>query len=99
MNVQRNPDELNVGAYGGEHLNGAGKETTDGGRFGCIMPYADTVFSALVESDNTEAAIGKDVLTGATWPSGIPIFGDWKKVRLTSGRCIAYKYRVRDVSP
>lgn len=92
--VKRNPDELNIGAYGGVHL-GAGDETPAGARIGCIMPYADTVFSEMVESDHCEASITGDTLTGVTWPAGIPIFGDWKKVKLTSGRCIAHYYRER----
>lgn len=86
-----NPDELNIGAYGGVHL-GAGDETPTG-KFGCIMPYSDTVFTTV--NQETEAAITGDSMAGVTWPAGIPIFGNFNYVKLTSGRCIAYRYRTQ----
>src|SRR4051812_43135065 len=50
----------------------------------CIVPIVDTVFTALVGT-----AAGE---TGVTQPAGIPLFGVFTNVTLTSGKIRVYSF-------
>lgn len=76
--------------YGGSGLTNISNTTAytpTGKEIYCIMPVADTVFATLTGVTGFSVT-GK---TGRTCPAGIPIYGRFSTVTLTSGEVDVYE--------
>lgn len=69
--------------------------TTPGGtsdQWFCIFPIADTVISAIAENDaELNGSTETDTLAGITLSAGIPIYGTFTSITLTSGAVRCYR--------
>lgn len=82
-----------VGALGGKSITGVSAVTPDTGfYFYCIVPSVDMVIAA---QSNLSGALNPTITSGtiALHPAGIPIYGKFTSITLTSGYGIGYYAR------
>ena len=72
-----------IGAYGSTYINDTAANT---GKWYCIIPNTDTVFTTLTDANRGGDALGTDV-----FPAGYPIYGAFTAITLASGSVMAYK--------
>lgn len=79
-----------VGEFGSKAITGTSAVTPPAGYyFFCIVPSSDIVVSAYANSQDE----GADLTAIASHPTGVPIYGKFTSITLTSGDGIGYLAR------
>ncbi len=84
--VMRTQMERSQGAYGLEYITDTVEHVAPTGRPWTILHFtAASVVSTLSGSEQRGNSVAS-----VTFPAGMPLYGEFTKVTLTSGQCIAY---------